>query len=120
MISASRRSSGSRRTPSSTRLELVAPLDELLGGVGSGERGRLVDRPGGLARAVAVEVGSEVVGDPDQPGPQRPPVGFALGALEVTVGLKEGLLGQILGVVVVADAVVGVAVDVAQMGAVEL
>ena len=46
------------------------------------------------------------MGDADQPGPQRPAVGLALRALEVPVGLEEGLLGQVLGVVVVADPVV--------------
>ena len=45
---------------------------------------------------------------------------FALRALEMPVGLEKRLLGQILGVVMVADAVVGVAVDVAQMRAVEI
>ncbi len=74
----------------------------------------------GAARAVAVVVGGEVVSDPDQPRPQRPPVGLAQRALEVPVGLQERLLGEVLGVVVVADPVVGVAVDVAQMRAVEL
>ena len=72
------------------------------------------------ARAVAVVVGRQVVGDPDQPRPQRPAVRLALRALEVAVGLEEGLLRQVLGVVVVADPVVGVAVDVAQMCAVEI
>ena len=48
------------------------------------------------------------------------PLDSALGALEVPVGLQEGLLGEVLGVVVVAHPVVGVAVDVAQVGAVEL
>jgi hypothetical protein len=38
----------------------------------------------------------------------------------VAVGLKEGLLGEVLGVVVVADPVVGLAVDVAQVRLVEL
>ena len=63
---------------------------------------------------------SEVVRDPDQPGPQGTAIRFPLGALEMPVGLQEGLLGEVLGVVVVADAVVAVRVDVAQMGAVEL
>ena len=40
-------------------------------------------------------------------------MGLAQGSLEVTIRLQEGLLGEILGVVVVADAIVGVAVDVA-------
>ena len=48
------------------------------------------------------------------------PFGLAPGALEVAVGLQEGLLGEVLGVVVVADPVVGVGVDVAQVVAVEL
>ena len=48
------------------------------------------------------------------------PSRFALGALEVPVGLQEGLLGQILRVVMVAHPVVGVAVDVAQVGPIEL
>ena len=48
------------------------------------------------------------------------PSRFALRALEVAVGLQERLLGQVLGVVMVADAVVGVAVHVAQMRPVEL
>ena len=60
------------------------------------------------------------MGDPDQPRPQRPPVGLAPGAVEVPVGLQEGLLGQVLGVVVVAHPVVGVGVDVAQVGPVEV
>ena len=42
------------------------------------------------------------------------------GALEVPVGLQEGLLREVLGVVMVAHAVVRVAVDVAQVRAVEL
>ncbi len=60
------------------------------------------------------------MGDPDQPGPQRPAVGLAAGAIEVAVGLQEGLLGEVLGVVLVADPVVGVGVDVAQVGPVEV
>ena len=46
--------------------------------------------------------------------------GLSLGALEVAIGLQERLLGQILGVVMVADAVVGIAVDIAQMSPIEL
>ena len=48
------------------------------------------------------------------------PSRLAQRALEVPVGLQEGLLGEVLGIVVVADAVVAVGVDVAQVGAVEL
>ncbi len=72
------------------------------------------------ARAVAIEVGREVVGDADEPRAHRPPVGLAPRSLEVPVGLKERLLGQILGVVVVAHPVVRVRVDVAKVRAVEL
>ena len=48
------------------------------------------------------------------------PFGLAPRALEVPVGLKERLLGQVLGVVVVAHPVVRVRVDVAQVGPVEV
>ncbi len=51
--------------------------------------------------------------DADQPRAQRTSVRFALRALEMTVGLQERLLGQVLRVVMIADAVVRVAVDVA-------
>ena len=100
--------------------QLVAALRDLLGGVGSSDWRSLVERALRLARAVAIEIGGEVVGDADQPRAQRPPVGLALRALEMAVGLQEGLLCQVLRIVMVPDAVVGVAVDVAQMGAVEL
>jgi len=72
------------------------------------------------ARAVAVVVRREVVGDPDQPGPERPPVRLGQRPGEVTVRLEEGLLGEVLGVVVVPDPVIAVAVDVPQVQAVEL
>src|ERR1019366_5915835 len=100
--------------------ELVSALDQLLGRVQRCQRGALVDRRGRPARAVAIEVGGQVVGDADQPRAQRPSVRFALCALEMPVGLQERLLGQVLGVVVIAHAVVGIAVDVAQMRAVEV
>ena len=48
------------------------------------------------------------------------PVALALRALEVPVGLQERLLRQVLRVVVVAHPVVRVAVDVLQMGPVQL
>ena len=48
------------------------------------------------------------------------PLRLALRALEVPVGLQERLLGEVLGVVVVADPVVRVRVDVAQVRPVEL
>ena len=38
----------------------------------------------------------------------------------MSVGLKERLLGEVLGVVVVADPVIAVGVDVAQVGAIQL
>ena len=60
------------------------------------------------------------MGDADEPRAHRPAVGLAPRALEVPVGLKERLLGQVLGVVVVAHPVVRVRVDVAQVRAVEL
>ncbi len=60
------------------------------------------------------------MGDANQPGPQRPAVGLATGAVEVPVGLQKGLLGEVLGVVLVADPVVGVGVDVAQVSPVEV
>ena len=87
---------------------------------GSLEHRVVLERRGGTARAVAVEVGGEVVCDPDQPGPQGTPPRLPLGALEVAIRLQKGLLRQVLGVVVVAHAIVGIAVDVAQVGAVEL
>ena len=52
--------------------------------------------------------------------PLRPSLGFAQRALEVAVGLQEGLLGEVLGVMVVANSVVAVRVHVAQMRFVEL
>ena len=121
MISASRRSSGRFATPSSTLLTLARGPRPA-----SPCRAARVSTAGVLqlrlrpARAVAVVVRGQVVGDADQPGPQRPAVRLALRPLEVAVGLEEGLLGEVLGVVVVPDAVVRVAVDVAQMRAVEL
>ena len=49
-----------------------------------------------------------------------PAVGLPAGALEVPVGLQKRLLGQVLGVVVIADPVVGIGVDVSEVGAVEI
>src|SRR5437763_1999171 len=101
-------------------LDLLALLHDLLGA----ERRR--DDRGVLqvrlraARAVAVVVRREVVGDADQPGPQRASVRLRARPCEVAVGLKERLLRQVLGVVVVADPVVAVAVHVAEVGAVQL
>src|SRR5215210_6695095 len=100
-------------------LEVVAILHQPLGGVRGRERSRVVDRRLRASRAVAVVVRREVVGDADQPRPQRPALRLALRPLEVPVGLKERLLREVLGVVVVAHPVVRVRVDVAQMGAVE-
>src|SRR4051794_33642522 len=100
--------------------EIVTILDQPLGRVRGGERAGVVDVGLRPARAVAVVVRREVVGDADQPRPQRAPLGFLLGAREVAVRLQERLLGQVLGVVVVADAVVRVRVDVLQVCLVEL
>jgi hypothetical protein len=87
--------------------QLVAALDQVLGGVHGAQHGGVgVDRRLRLARAVAVEVRREVVRDADEPGPQGAPAGLALGALEVAVGLQERLGREVLGVVVVADPVV--------------
>src|SRR5829696_4859462 len=98
--------------------QLVAALDEVLRRVHRPQRAGVLDRRLRLARAVAVEVRSEVVRDADQPRPQRPPVRLAYRPLEVTVGLQERLLREVLGVVVVPHAVVGVGVHVPQVGAV--
>ena len=114
MISASRRSSGSSWTPSGCG-QLVATLDQRLGVVRRRDDPGVLDRRLRPARAVAVEVRGEVVGDADQPRPQRAAVGLALRALEVAVGLQERLLREVLGVVVVANPVVRVGVDVAQV-----
>ena len=116
MISASRRSSGSCWTHSRIRLSSSRPSTSASVVCGRGDGRRVLDRRLRLARAVAVVVGGEVVGDADQPRPQRPALRLALRALEVPVGLQEGLLGQVLGVVVVAHPVVRVPVDVAQVG----
>ena len=102
------------------RSQLLAPLDDRLGAVPGGDRVGVLQRRLRSARAVAVVVRGEVVRDADQPGPQRAPVGLAARALEVAVGLQEGLLGEVLGVVVVAHPVVRVGVDVAQMRPVEV
>src|SRR5215210_1714306 len=77
-------------------LHLFAPLHELLRADRLGQHARVVQLGGGPARAVAVEVGGEVVRDADEPGPHGPPVRLALSPLEVAVGLKERLLGQVL------------------------
>ena len=106
--------------PGEDRLELLAALDQRLGGVRRRDHPRVLDRRLRLAGAVTVEVGRQVVRDADEPRPQRPAVGFAQRPLEVAVGLQKRLLGEVLGIVVVADPVVAVGVDVAQVGAVEL
>src|SRR3954447_12516642 len=100
--------------------QLVAALHKILGRVRRAQRRRVVDVRLRLARAVAVEVRREIVGDPDQPRPQRPAVALRQRPLEVPVGLQERLLRQVLGVVMVAHPVVGIRVHVAQVGLVEL
>src|SRR5215207_7611175 len=94
-------------------LHLFPSLHELLGVERLGQDARVVQLRRRAPGAVAVEVGGEVVGDTDQPGPQRPAVRLPLSSIEVAVGLKKGLLGEVLRVVVVAHPVVGVGVDVA-------
>src|SRR3954468_19153985 len=101
-------------------LQLLASLHDVGRVVRRGDNGGVLELGLRLARAVAVVIGREVVRDPDQPRPQRPAVRLALRPVEVAVGLEERLLRQVLGVVVVAGAVVAVAVDVAQVRAVEL
>src|SRR3954454_13434203 len=101
-------------------LQLLAPLDDVGRVVRGRDHGGVLELRLRLARAVAVVVRREIVRDPDQPRPERPAVRLALRPVEVTVGLEERLLRQVLGVVVVARAVVAVAVDVAQVGAVQL
>ena len=56
--------------------QLVASFDQLLGCVNRPRLGNRVDVRLRLARAVAVKVGSEVVGDANQPRAQRPAVRF--------------------------------------------
>jgi hypothetical protein len=99
-------------------LQLLPPLDDPLRAVRRGDRLALLEDPLRPARPVAVVVGSQVVGDADEPRPQGPSVRLSSRALEVPIRLEEGLLGDVLGVVVVADAVVGVRVDVAEMVAI--
>src|SRR5215208_5399422 len=108
------------RHPLEDLLHLLALLHELLGSVRLVQHARVVQLGHRTAGAVAVEVRGQVVGDADQPGPQRPAVRLALGAVEVPVGLQKGLLGEVLGVVVIAHPVVGVGVDVAQVCPVQL
>src|SRR5262245_16047583 len=84
------------------------------------ERARVLDRGLRLARPIAIEVGRQVVRDADQPWPQRATVRLPQRPLVVAIGLQEGLLGQVLGVVVVAHSVVRVGVDVPQVLPVKL
>jgi hypothetical protein len=100
-------------------LQLLPALDDSLRAVRRGDRLGLLQHPLRAARAIPVIVRGEVVGDADEPGAQRAAVGLTPRALEVAVGLQEGLLGDVLGVVVVADPVIGVGVDVAKVVAVE-
>src|SRR3954447_22928091 len=67
--------------------QVVSALDDAHGAVQRGDRLGGIEhrlRPPG---AVAVVIGREVVRNPDEPRPQRPPVRLAPGALEVPVGL---------------------------------
>src|SRR5947207_14545490 len=109
-----------RRHAGEHRLELLASLHDRLRVVRGGDQRRVLELRLRPARAVAVVVRREVVRDADQPRPKRPAARLALRALEVPVGLEERLLREVLGVVVVARAVVAVAVDVAQVCAVQV
>ena len=122
MISASRRSSGSCWTPRRIRAEVVAVLHQRLGRV----RRRQIAPASSI---VASAAGASGRGSSSPPGCGRcgsataaaaGPCDSSLRALEVPVGLQERLLGQVLGVVVVAHPVVRVRVDVAQVRPVEL
>src|SRR3954470_14087834 len=101
-------------------LQLLAALHDVGRVVWRGDHRGVLELCLRLARAVAVVVRREVVRDPDQPRAERPAMRLALRPVEVAVGLEERLLRQVLGVVVVARAVVAVAVDVARVGAVQL
>src|SRR3954469_8998746 len=100
--------------------ELVPPLDEVLGRVDGRQRRRVVDRRLRAPRPVPVQVRGQIVRDADEPRSQRAAVALVHRPLEVAVRLEEGLLRQVLGVVVVAHPVVGVGVDVPQVCSVEL
>jgi hypothetical protein len=56
------------------RLELLAALDQRLGGVRRRDDARVLDRRLRLARAIAIEVGRQVVCDPDEPRSEWAPV----------------------------------------------
>src|SRR4029453_18320336 len=75
-------------------------------------------RCGGRARSRG-EVDGGVWGVGRGARPRRAAIGLPPCPLKVPVGLQESLLGDVLGVVVVADAIVGVRVDVAKVIAVE-
>jgi hypothetical protein len=100
--------------------KLLPALDDLVGPVWVRDRVDAVERRGGPPRTIAVEVGGEVVSDPDQPRAQRPSVRLASRPFEVPVGLEKGLLGEVLRVVMVADPVVRVGIDVAQVGSIQV
>src|SRR6201996_8310585 len=88
--------------------QLLAPGDQVLGVVLGRDRVGVFQRRLRPARAVAGVVRGEVVRDPDQTRSQRPPVRLPPCPVEVPVGLQEGLLGEVLGVVVVPHPVVRV------------
>ena len=113
MTSASRRSSGSF-----SMFSMTARNSSLPSTTSSVEC--LADGGSMLSSGVAMEVRGEVVRDPDQPGPERPSVRFLAGPRKMPVGLQKCLLGQVLGVVMVADPVVRVRIDIPEMIAVEL
>src|SRR3954449_2569970 len=111
---------GKLRNALEPRLQLLPPLHDVRRVVRRRDHCGVLELGLRPARAVAVVVRREVVGDADQPRPQRSSARLPLRTVEVAVGLEEGLLGEVLGVVMVAGAVVAVAVDVAQVRAVQL
>src|SRR5215204_5583043 len=101
-------------------LQLLPSLDDPLGPVRRRNRLGFLQDALRARGAVAVVVGGEVVRDTDEPRSQRAAVRLPPRPLEVPVRLEEGLFRDVLGVVVVADPVVGVGVDVSQMIAIKL
>src|SRR5436190_13606092 len=100
-------------------LQLLASLDDPLGPVRRGDRLRFLEHALRPARPIAVIVRGQVVRDADEPGSQGAPVRLTARALEVSVGLEERLLSDVLRVMVVAHAVVRVRIDVAEVVAIE-
>lgn len=73
-----------------------------------------------LARPVAIEIDRKVLSDPDEPRAQWPTVSLLDRLGEVAVCLHKDLLGEIFGVMMIAEAVVRKRVDIAQVLGVSL